>query len=146
MTTDLKDVREIAGLIRKGKPVPCGKGPADKYIVALDDALEKAKAQAAGQCDGCGNQLEDAYCTACMKAKGSLQKLKILARRVVEHHLVSEHCGIDANLQIEAVHDLQRAIGMEPARRVCGCTQKKACPGGCSWVGIGICSVCEVRS
>ncbi|MDD5302967.1 MAG: hypothetical protein PHS14_07625 [Elusimicrobia bacterium] len=108
--------------------------------------LKKARAQAAGQCDGCGEQLEDAYCTKCYVAKGSVQKLRAIARRLVELQLVHEHCGVDGQVLIGAWHDLQRAVGMEPACRVCGCTEEKACPGGCSWAGVGICSVCEVKS
>ena len=26
--------------------------------------------------------------------------------------------------------------------RVCGCTDRRACPGGCSWVEADLCSVC----
>lgn len=41
MTNDeqVREAQEIAALIRAGKPVPCGKGPADEYLLALDDAL-----------------------------------------------------------------------------------------------------------
>lgn len=28
--------------------------------------------------------------------------------------------------------------------RVCGCTDDRACPGGCSWVDEGLCSACAV--
>lgn len=27
--------------------------------------------------------------------------------------------------------------------RICGCTQYRACPGSCSWVGPDLCSTCE---
>lgn len=27
----------------------------------------------------------------------------------------------------------------------CGCTEDRACPGGCSWVGPRICSACEIK-
>jgi hypothetical protein len=27
--------------------------------------------------------------------------------------------------------------------RICGCTQIRACPGACSWVGPDLCSACE---
>lgn len=27
--------------------------------------------------------------------------------------------------------------------RICGCTDDKACPGGCYWVGRDLCSKCE---
>lgn len=29
-----------------------------------------------------------------------------------------------------------------PACRVCGCTDDRACPGGCYWVEADLCSVC----
>ena len=29
--------------------------------------------------------------------------------------------------------------------RVCGCTNNRACPGGCSWVAIDLCSRCAVE-
>lgn len=27
--------------------------------------------------------------------------------------------------------------------RVCGCTDMRACPGGCSWVEVDLCSACQ---
>ena len=30
--------------------------------------------------------------------------------------------------------------------RMCGCTEKKACPGGCFWVGKDLCSECATLS
>ena len=34
-----------------------------------------------------------------------------------------------------------------PARcRVCGCTEEKACPGGCSWVEVDLCSRCAEKT
>jgi hypothetical protein len=29
--------------------------------------------------------------------------------------------------------------------RFCGCTDKKACPGGCWWIAKDVCSACEGR-
>ncbi len=29
--------------------------------------------------------------------------------------------------------------------RVCGCTNNRACPGGCYWVAIDLCSKCAVE-
>lgn len=33
-----------------------------------------------------------------------------------------------------------------PACRLCGCTQHRACPGGCSWVEADLCSACAPRA
>ena len=30
--------------------------------------------------------------------------------------------------------------------RVCGCTQMRACPGGCWWVDMDLCSRCAPRA
>lgn len=27
--------------------------------------------------------------------------------------------------------------------KTCGCTDSRACPGGCYWVGVGLCSRCK---
>lgn len=32
-----------------------------------------------------------------------------------------------------------------PACRVCGCTDERACEGGCSWVEPDLCSQCQLR-
>lgn len=34
----------------------------------------------------------------------------------------------------------------ERACRVCGCTDEKACPGGCSWVERDLCSACAMTA
>ncbi len=34
----------------------------------------------------------------------------------------------------------------EPFCRVCGCTENKACPGGCWWVEEYLCSSCKNKS
>jgi hypothetical protein len=45
-----------------------------------------------------------------------------------------------------------QAKEIEPKCRVCGCTEAKACPGGCSWTekpdkkGLGLCSVCAKKT
>lgn len=33
--------------------------------------------------------------------------------------------------------------GIKIACRVCGCTEAKACPGGCHWIEPDLCSACE---
>ena len=33
--------------------------------------------------------------------------------------------------------------GAEGRCRECGCTDARACPGGCSWVEADLCSACE---
>lgn len=30
--------------------------------------------------------------------------------------------------------------------RICGCTDERACPGGCTWVGPDLCSACDGRT
>lgn len=111
-------------------------------FMRLRKELKKARAQAAGMCDGCGMALDDAFCTKCLHAKPG-QKLRTLAREVVVEQLVAEHVGTDNDSWIKKWHALMRAIGMTPRCRRCGCTQRKACKGGCSWVAIGLCSKCE---
>jgi hypothetical protein len=32
-----------------------------------------------------------------------------------------------------------------PTCRVCGCTDKKACPGGCFWIEPDLCSACAKK-
>jgi len=34
------------------------------------------------------------------------------------------------------------AGGLEERCRSCGCTEERACPGGCAWVEPGLCSAC----
>lgn len=109
MNAVVRRAQKIATLIHKKKPVPCGAGSAEEYIVALDSEL---------------------------------RRLRRLARRRVELQRVEEHCGVDGAVSIGAWHDLMRALGMKPRCRRCGCTDERACPGGCSWHGIGVCSSC----
>jgi hypothetical protein len=55
-----------------------------------------------------------------------------------------EHCGytmtlVDTSADIEAiVGDLARLDGC----LLCGCTDERACEGGCYWVAPGLCSRC----
>jgi hypothetical protein len=38
------------------------------------------------------------------------------------------------------------APGPRPQKcRVCGCTEDRACPGGCSWVAVDLCSACAEK-
>lgn len=41
-------------------------------------------------------------------------------------------------------HDTPRWLGVDMARacRYCGCTDDRACRGGCSWTGAHLCSAC----
>lgn len=75
-----------------------------------------------------------------MTTKRSLRRA---AFNLVELSLVREHVGIDHDVWIKGVHDLQRALGKTPACRRCGCTDKKACLGGCSWREAALCSKCD---
>ena len=46
---------------------------------------------------------------------------------------------------IQVVVDLKLMGAMEQSCRVCGCTNQHACPGGCSWVEMDLCSACDRR-
>lgn len=44
------------------------------------------------------------------------------------------------------IAQLERELGTEDGEqrcRVCGCTDARACPGGCWWVEDDLCSSCE---
>ncbi|MDE2105882.1 MAG: hypothetical protein KGL39_52150 [Patescibacteria group bacterium] len=41
----VREACEIVALICAGKPVPCGKGTADEYLLTLDDALRAKTAE-----------------------------------------------------------------------------------------------------
>ncbi len=49
----------------------------------------------------------------------------------------------DAELASDIYAAIENQDWPESKCRVCGCTQDKACPGGCSWVEHDLCSVCE---
>lgn len=38
------------------------------------------------------------------------------------------------------------AAGKETACRGCGCSESRACPGGCAWLSAGWCTACQERS
>lgn len=50
-----------------------------------------------------------------------------------------DECAKEAGVEFPVV-DL--SAGTERVCRVCGCTEFNACPGGCSWVEIDLCSAC----
>lgn len=51
-------------------------------------------------------------------------------------------CADAANWLLFAYADLMRAATETRTCRVCGCTDDRACPGGCHWVGQDLCSAC----
>jgi hypothetical protein len=48
-------------------------------------------------------------------------------------------------LEIEAARQKRIAAGEELACRSCGCSESKACPGGCHWAKPGLCSACATK-
>lgn len=42
----------------------------------------------------------------------------------------------------QVVVDFRRFLRGEAVCRVCGCTDERACEGGCRWVDIDLCSRC----
>jgi hypothetical protein len=65
------------------------------------------------------------------------------AKELLIVHLAMAAGGVDSESDIRATHDMLRALGREPQCRKCGCTEDRACPGGCSWVAPNLCSKCE---
>lgn len=65
----------------------------------------------------------------------------------VEHHLTEHGYPLsnaplvreDLQFAIEAV----RRVPVQRACRVCGCTDDRACAGGCAWIAEDLCSACE---
>jgi hypothetical protein len=45
--------------------------------------------------------------------------------------------------QVEADREARIAAGEEDVCRVCGCSDTKACPSGCTWIEPGLCSSCS---
>lgn len=43
----------------------------------------------------------------------------------------------------EAVEDFRCTNCGELICILCGCTESAACPGGCYWIRIGVCSECD---
>jgi len=53
----------------------------------------------------------------------------------------------DSTVDVRVEKDLRTITEIErpesiKACRVCGCTQERACPGGCYWVEADLCSAC----
>lgn len=74
-----------------------------------------------------------------------------LAGRVRALALEASASGLEAEaaLLAEAAGAMQRSgivllgdPGAAERCQVCGCTEERACPGGCSWVEPGLCSAC----
>ncbi|MEN6537813.1 MAG: hypothetical protein ABFD89_29445 [Bryobacteraceae bacterium] len=53
---------------------------------------------------------------------------------IVEQILISD--------EIEEARQARIAAGEEMVCRVCGCSDTRACPGGCYWAAPGLCSKC----
>ena len=77
-----------------------------------------------------------------------------LAARLLEDHQLTGTMMIAPEEVLALVADacrMGRAFAYatmrgQPACRVCGCTQDRACDGGCSWVDDDLCSSCAVES
>lgn len=71
------------------------------------------------------------------------RKSVVALHRVVSPVLPMVECRMEAqrNLDLFARH----RKGWTPVRtcRVCGCTERRACQGGCSWVSPDLCSKCS---
>ena len=72
-----------------------------------------------------------------------IRRLRTRIRTIAELQMVGEHCGVDTATFLRAFHELMRGIGMVPRCRRCSCTENRACPGGCSWVQVSLCSRCD---
>lgn len=44
--------------------------------------------------------------------------------------------------KLELARQLRIYAGLETACRLCGCSESKACRGGCYWIEPGLCSAC----
>jgi len=87
-------------------------------------------------------ELERTPLNAFSKPAKDLRSLRKASRRLVELALVREHVGVEHGVWVEAIQDLMRTLGTKPRCRVCGCTDDKACPGGCRWMDAALCSRC----
>jgi hypothetical protein len=52
--------------------------------------------------------------------------------------------GVHDGKARERIEAIERELGM-PRCRVCGCTDDRACPGGCYWVEPDLCSACAAQ-
>lgn len=48
---------------------------------------------------------------------------------------------VDELEELEGIY-AEMSVGEPPRCRMCGCTEVRACPGGCSWVSWDLCSSC----
>lgn len=90
-----------------------------------------------------GNGIVQVHLRTLIAFDSELRRLRRLIRKRVEHQLVEEYCGLDRTKSIARWHELMKAIGMKPRCRRCGCTEARACPGGCAWIEVGLCSACD---
>lgn len=69
---------------------------------------------------------------------------------------VKERGPFDTELARAVEEELSRAVFARPSAsqfgasdgwrcKECGCTNDRACPGGCSWVEPNLCSACDER-
>lgn len=63
-------------------------------------------------------------------------------RAAIRQLLTVQDLSPAAPRRIQAVQIAQLLIGRRPRCRVCGCTEGRACAGGCSWVEADLCSGC----
>ena len=69
-----------------------------------------------------------------------LEKAAQAALKLIQDN---DHIGVDVSRQIRVVLRLAKALRVDLKCQECGCTQSKACPGGCSWVSAAHCSSCS---
>lgn len=67
--------------------------------------------------------------------------------------LLADHAGHTLHINVqpgEARQAIERVAaersGEVRSCRYCGCTDDRACPGGCSWTGQDVCSACAWRA
>jgi len=65
--------------------------------------------------------------------------LHLVALRVLERE------GLGLARLMELAAELTASGATTHRCRVCGCTEDRACEGGCSWVEIDLCSACDRR-
>lgn len=72
----------------------------------------------------------------------------VLAAVIIGAYVYGYRCGhSDGKAEILAELDEHLGDHLDPACRICGCTDEQACPAGCSWApdpeGGDLCSACE---